>query len=90
MGYSYKCNWQPNQKVKTVVFLSEYLSVFSHLIAFHDPELSVHMNEIGFIPDVSIMSNVYRSFLIKSVMAITDISITFDASTCIMQTYLDT
>ncbi|KAI0219641.1 TBC domain-containing protein kinase-like protein [Lamellibrachia satsuma] len=32
--------------------IQEYLSVFSHLIAFHDPELSVHMNEIGFIPDL--------------------------------------
>lgn len=23
------------------------------MIAFHDPELSNHLNEIGFIPDVS-------------------------------------
>lgn len=33
--------------------LSEYLTVFSQMIAFHDPELSNHLNEIGFIPDVS-------------------------------------
>ena len=32
---------------------SEYLTVFSQMIAFHDPELSNHLNEIGFIPDVS-------------------------------------
>ena len=31
----------------------EYLSVFSHLIAFHDPHLSTHLDSIGFIPDVS-------------------------------------
>ncbi|WAR12203.1 TBCK-like protein, partial [Mya arenaria] len=30
----------------------EYLPVFSHLIAFHDPELSNHMEGIGFIPDL--------------------------------------
>ncbi|KAK2493702.1 hypothetical protein MC885_006470, partial [Smutsia gigantea] len=29
----------------------EYLTVFSQMIAFHDPELSNHLNEIGFIPD---------------------------------------
>lgn len=33
--------------------VSEYLTVFSQMIAFHDPELSNHLNEIGFIPDVS-------------------------------------
>lgn len=33
--------------------ISEYLTVFSQMIAFHDPELSNHLNEIGFIPDVS-------------------------------------
>ena len=37
----------------TIFLFSEYLAVFSHLITFHDPELSVHMNDIGFIPDVS-------------------------------------
>lgn len=31
---------------------AEYLTVFSQMIAFHDPELSNHLNEIGFIPDV--------------------------------------
>lgn len=34
-------------------FFPEYLTVFSQMIAFHDPELSNHLNEIGFIPDVS-------------------------------------
>lgn len=42
--------------VKTMIVLnfiviSEYLTVFSQMIAFHDPELSNHLNEIGFIPD---------------------------------------
>uniref|UniRef100_A0AAR2KLI2 TBC domain-containing protein kinase-like protein n=1 Tax=Pygocentrus nattereri TaxID=42514 RepID=A0AAR2KLI2_PYGNA len=31
--------------------IQEYLTVFSQMIAFHDPELSNHLNEIGFIPD---------------------------------------
>lgn len=34
------------------VSAAEYLTVFSQMIAFHDPELSNHLNEIGFIPDV--------------------------------------
>lgn len=51
-----------NNRMCWVVFLtvilnlfviSEYLTVFSQMIAFHDPELSNHLNEIGFIPDVS-------------------------------------
>lgn len=37
----------------TFACVSEYLTVFSQMIAFHDPELSNHLNEIGFIPDVS-------------------------------------
>ncbi|XP_074650815.1 TBC domain-containing protein kinase-like protein isoform X2 [Tubulanus polymorphus] len=32
--------------------IKEYLTVFSHLIAFHDPELSTHLDGIGFIPDL--------------------------------------
>ncbi|XP_070553007.1 TBC domain-containing protein kinase-like protein [Ptychodera flava] len=32
--------------------IQEYLAVFSHLIAFHDPELSSHMDSIGFIPEL--------------------------------------
>jgi hypothetical protein len=35
------------------VLFPEYLTVFSQMIAFHDPELSNHLNQIGFIPDVS-------------------------------------
>jgi len=31
----------------------EYLIVFNHLIAFHDPDLYVHLHDIGFHPDVS-------------------------------------
>ncbi|CAD5122589.1 DgyrCDS11001 [Dimorphilus gyrociliatus] len=32
--------------------IQEYLAVFSHLISFHFPELSNHLNEIGFVPDL--------------------------------------
>uniref|UniRef100_A0A8C4R862 TBC domain-containing protein kinase-like protein n=1 Tax=Eptatretus burgeri TaxID=7764 RepID=A0A8C4R862_EPTBU len=32
--------------------IQEYLMVFSQLIAFHDPELSNHLNHIKFIPDL--------------------------------------
>uniref|UniRef100_A0A8C5AAY5 TBC1 domain containing kinase n=1 Tax=Gadus morhua TaxID=8049 RepID=A0A8C5AAY5_GADMO len=32
--------------------IQEYLTVFSQMIAFHDPELSNHLNQIGFIPDL--------------------------------------
>uniref|UniRef100_A0A4W6CHE1 TBC domain-containing protein kinase-like protein n=1 Tax=Lates calcarifer TaxID=8187 RepID=A0A4W6CHE1_LATCA len=32
--------------------IQEYLTVFSQMISFHDPELSNHLNEIGFIPDL--------------------------------------
>ncbi|CAK8696891.1 unnamed protein product [Clavelina lepadiformis] len=32
--------------------IQEYLAVFSHLIAFHDPLLACHLNEINFIPDL--------------------------------------
>lgn len=37
------------------VCAAEYLTVFSQMIAFHDPELSNHLNEIGFIPDVCLL-----------------------------------
>lgn len=42
---------------KIICFLkfSEYLAVFSHLITFHDPELSNHLEGIGFIPDVRLL-----------------------------------
>ena len=32
--------------------IQEYLKGFSHLITFHDPVLSNHLNEINFIPDL--------------------------------------
>ena len=34
------------------VVIQEYLAKFSHLQAFHDPELFNHLDEIGFIPDL--------------------------------------
>lgn len=33
-------------------FLLEYLAVFSQLIAYHEPELYTHLNDIGFAPEV--------------------------------------
>ena len=30
----------------------EYLAIFSQLVSFHDPELFVHLDEIGFQPQV--------------------------------------
>lgn len=35
-----------------LIFGTEYLAVFSQLIAFHDPELFNHLHETGFIPEV--------------------------------------
>ncbi|GIY35720.1 TBC domain-containing protein kinase-like protein [Caerostris extrusa] len=32
--------------------IQEYLAKFSHLIAFHDPELTNHLDNIGFIPEL--------------------------------------
>ncbi|CAG8515822.1 5173_t:CDS:10 [Diversispora eburnea] len=32
--------------------IQEYLAVFRHLLSFHDPELSSHLNRIGYQPDL--------------------------------------
>ncbi|CAG8783877.1 32873_t:CDS:2, partial [Racocetra persica] len=32
--------------------IREYLAVFRHLLSFHDPELSRHLNKIGYKPDL--------------------------------------
>lgn len=32
--------------------IQEYLAKFSHLIAYHDPELTNHLDNIGFIPEL--------------------------------------
>ncbi|CAO3693411.1 unnamed protein product [Umbelopsis ramanniana] len=32
--------------------LQEYLTIFRHILSFHDPELSVHLDLIGFMPDL--------------------------------------
>ncbi|KAE8749565.1 hypothetical protein FOCC_FOCC003831 [Frankliniella occidentalis] len=32
--------------------IREYLAKFTHVIAFHDPDLSNHLQEIGFIPEL--------------------------------------
>jgi len=44
--------------INILVTFVEYLSVFSHLITFHDPYLSTHLDSIGFIPDVSLLLSV--------------------------------
>jgi hypothetical protein len=38
--------------IYSVFFCVEYLAVFSHLIAFHHPDLSNRLETIGFIPDL--------------------------------------
>jgi len=35
--------------------IQEYLAMFSQLLAFHEPELSNHLEEDGFSPDVSLL-----------------------------------
>ncbi|XP_041457322.1 TBC domain-containing protein kinase-like protein [Lytechinus variegatus] len=45
--YLYKFFMKDNSPV-----IQEYLAVFSHMIAFHDPELSNHLQSIGFIPEL--------------------------------------
>lgn len=47
---------------------AEYLAVFSHLITFHEPQLANHMDDIGFIPDVSNSS--WETFWIHHYVAI--------------------
>lgn len=32
--------------------IQEYLAKFSHMIAFHDPQLFNHLDTIGFIPEL--------------------------------------
>ncbi|KAK2116080.1 hypothetical protein P7K49_006706 [Saguinus oedipus] len=46
--------------------IQEYLTVFSQMIAFHDPELSNHLNEIGFIPDKLISDSVVLNYAVKA------------------------
>ncbi|KAI8061457.1 rab-GTPase-TBC domain-containing protein [Gongronella butleri] len=32
--------------------LNEYLTIFRHLISYHDPQLATHLETIGFLPDL--------------------------------------
>lgn len=34
------------------VVMQEYMVAFRHILAFHDPELAVHMEEIGLGPEL--------------------------------------
>ncbi|KAF9203879.1 hypothetical protein BGZ59_001389, partial [Podila verticillata] len=36
--------------------IHEYLAVFRHLLSFHDPELSSHLDHIGFVPQLYAIS----------------------------------
>ncbi|XP_075736858.1 TBC domain-containing protein kinase-like protein isoform X2 [Rhipicephalus microplus] len=45
--YLYDFFLQDNSQV-----IKEYLAVFSHLVAFHDPELTNHLDSIGFLPEL--------------------------------------
>ncbi|GIY74053.1 TBC domain-containing protein kinase-like protein [Caerostris darwini] len=41
-----------NDEALAYAFIQEYLTKFSHLITFHDPELTNHLDNIGFIPEL--------------------------------------
>ena len=52
-NYSMRLCYNHCTLIVVVIFPNtEYLAVFSQLIAFHDPELFNHLHETGFIPEV--------------------------------------
>lgn len=53
MNYSMRLCYNHGTLIVVLIFPNtEYLAVFSQLIAFHDPELFNHLHETGFIPEV--------------------------------------
>ena len=53
MNYSMRLCYNHCTLIVVLIFPNtEYLAVFSQLIAFHDPELFNHLHETGFIPEV--------------------------------------
>ncbi|KAH6934762.1 hypothetical protein HPB50_000693 [Hyalomma asiaticum] len=50
--YLYDFFLQDNSQVIKGKKLEKYLAVFSHLVAFHDPELTNHLDSIGFLPEL--------------------------------------
>ena len=53
MNYSMRLCYNHCMLIVVLIFPNtEYLAVFSQLIAFHDPELFNHLHETGFIPEV--------------------------------------
>ena len=53
-----------------VVSTLEYLAVFRHLIAFHDPELFNHLDDIGFHPEVRTYVHMYVLYSMISFSAL--------------------
>jgi len=39
-------------KKEKTIFLQEHLTIFAQLLSYHDPELSMHLNNLGFKTDL--------------------------------------
>lgn len=50
--------------------LDDYFAVFRHLLSFHDPELSAHIDAIGFMPDLYAIRWFLTLFTRKSLMSL--------------------
>ncbi|CAH6789053.1 Tbck [Phodopus roborovskii] len=68
--------------------IQEYLTVFSQMIAFHDPELSNHLNEIGFIPDVNVFP-LHKIFHLWDTLLLGNSSFPFCIGVAILQQLRD-
>ncbi|KAI9257957.1 hypothetical protein BDA99DRAFT_440985 [Phascolomyces articulosus] len=44
--------WQGNLYIDNSAVLQDYFAVFRHVLSYHDPELSAHIDAIGFVPDL--------------------------------------
>ncbi|XP_037546336.1 TBC domain-containing protein kinase-like protein [Nematolebias whitei] len=68
--------------------IQEYLTVFSQMIAFHDPELSNHLNEIGFIPDADVFP-LHKIFHLWDTLLLGNSSFPFCIGVAILQQLRD-
>ena len=59
-----------------VSFTTEYLAIFSQLIAFHDPELFNHLDSIAFQPEVQ------HTFAVLQTRKLNNLPIIFAAALC--------
>lgn len=55
------------------VIIQEFLAKFSQLIAFHDPQLTNHLDSIGFIPELYAIPWFLTMFSRKKVTLLKDI-----------------